>query len=67
MEALLQFEGKRMSRPVRARGLKPIEIGHANNVIESRPVRARGLKLVARALHHLRTEVAPRTGAWIET
>ena len=33
-----------MSRPVRARGLKPIGCGRFCLLIVSRPVRARGLK-----------------------
>ena len=56
-----------MSRPVRARGLKPKLHILGDAYIKSRPVRARGLKLNQCKIipqHHI---VAPRAGAWIET
>jgi len=56
-----------MSRPARARGLKPKEACNVDCTGGSRPARARGLKL--RVIHRYGQpfEVAPRAGAWIET
>jgi len=59
--------GVEQSRPSRARGLKLVDGGPEVPEGVSRPSRARGLKL---AFYHLDVddiEVAPLTGAWIET
>ena len=56
-----------VSRPVRARGLKPWLLTGYLVWLLSRPVRARGLKPSwAQGLTPAKV-VAPRAGAWIET
>ena len=57
----------RVSRPVRARGLKHSSSpsGHGSRL--SRPVRARGLKQRLVLPDGIAQHVAPRAGAWIET
>ena len=55
-----------MSRPSRARGLKPIDVFKMHLDSKSRPSRARGLKQTERGLRWI-INVAPFTGAWIET
>ena len=55
------------SRPIRARGLKPILPGQDGSGAESRPIRARGLKLRRIILPSIHRHVAPHTGSWIET
>ena len=56
-----------MSRPTRARGLKPQSGAPQPVQIPSRPTRARGLKLAARLAARAAERVAPHAGAWIET
>jgi len=55
------------SRPARARGLKHKVHVTCKCPEWSRPARARGLKPAIEAMRLLRTAVAPRAGAWIET
>ena len=56
-----------LSRPMRARGLKPRCGRHNHRGSASRPMRARGLKLLATSLPPDLHQVAPHAGAWIET
>jgi len=56
-----------LSRPIRARGLKLAMLGLIPSAGWSRPIRARGLKHAGAACRGNRHEVAPHTGAWIET
>ena len=59
---------ERVSRPMRARGLKHNEGGDIKVTARmSRPMRARGLKLVAAQLVVVEVVVAPHAGAWVET
>ena len=57
----------RVSRPARARGSKPDRAGGSWTGRLSRPARARGSKQFVNRRVHFLEEVAPRTGAWIET
>jgi len=58
----------RLSRPSRARGLKPGDAGMGGRPGASRPSRARGLKLRRFLGEDVSgMSVAPFTGAWIET
>jgi len=56
-----------MSRPARARGLKPWGLVLLIVNRKSRPARARGLKHTVWRRHDSVARVAPRAGAWIET
>ena len=55
------------SHPVRVRGLKQPCQGDIFVDFLSHPVRVRGLKLSKDIRSMLKTDVAPRAGAWIET
>ena len=59
--------GEFASRPSRARGLKPLAKKGETFAVTSRPSRARGLKLMLTAFCKEKRNVAPLTGAWIET
>jgi len=55
------------SRLSRARGSKLQQLGYLQAVLESRLSRARGSKLVRAERDNVVANVAPFTGAWIET
>ena len=55
-----------MSHPVRVRGLKLVGDLESDQVKMSHPVRVRGLKQ-SFSMEAIKTHVAPRAGAWIET
>ena len=56
-----------MSRPPRARGLKPVVANVSASVTGSRPPRARGLTRNLIKGEPCKLKVAPPAGAWIET
>jgi len=56
-----------VSRPMRARGLKPYAAGQQTARVKSRPMRARGLKHAQPPWFAELPDVAPHAGAWIET
>ena len=63
-----RFEAQEPSRPSRARGLKHPQHSVALRKEQgSRPSRARGLKQAAGYQSAPALDVAPLTGAWIET
>ena len=47
--------------------MKQIRKTKFGGIIMSPPARGRGLKLPSHPVNHLAKNVAPRTGAWIET
>ena len=55
------------SHPLRVRGLKPAAVNTQVFLAESHPLRVRGLKLERPDRRHTMLDVAPFTGAWIET
>ncbi len=55
------------SPPVRGRGLKLSHLRDLSNESLSPPVRGRGLKRPIPVKQPIKTSVAPRAGAWIET
>ena len=59
--------GVRLSLPSRERGLKPAASAARAWICRSLPSRERGLKHVSGHLDVFREDVAPFTGAWIET
>ena len=56
-----------MSHPIRVRGLKHIDYVLCCAVGASHPIRVRGLKHTLFCYLILKRQVAPYTGAWIET
>jgi len=56
-----------MSPPARGRGLKRTVAKLLKVATKSPPARGRGLKQDGTGAGQIDTEVAPRTGAWIET
>ena len=55
------------SHPTRVRGLKHNYTISDNVIVKSHPTRVRGLKQAAKKAIDANEEVAPHTGAWIET
>jgi hypothetical protein len=64
---LNRIVGVGMSRPARARGLKPEALLVLVITLKSRPARARGLKPSSSQKSIMVSSVAPCAGAWIET
>ena len=64
---LAMFSHYFVSRPMRARGLKPRHFQSKGIGSSSRPMRARGLKQKYDLKQTEHSWVAPHAGAWVET